>query len=399
MTPELSLIGAVAPTNDVDQVKEAVFDTIRPQAQGKGAFASLVPLDDTGEQDGHGDDVRPIRDSVGPDLGVPIVSRPLPDDRADGVKRTMSRATSEGGDFWPGESHPALRSPLIRDTDTPPDSSDPRTDPDTRPEARMTEGRTRQRVAGVVDGVAGRAGISAEFDRMPVNPRPDPKSKAWRDAQGIGRTGLVSGSDAVLRAETIDGILASGSPELVRVVALPVDPRSSRSRDDFLETGLGQTGFSGHGEAIAPRFGGSPVMAAHNPAVARGVAVQVAQAATGQPGTPIEITLDPAELGKVKLTLEVNEKGLNVQVIADRPETIDLMRRNALMLQQEFAKLGYRGIDLTFSHGGNQMSRGNNPQDRDWTAFEESGDIEYSSHDTLVPGNRLVLLDGLDLRL
>ncbi|NOX72650.1 MAG: hypothetical protein GXP03_03155 [Alphaproteobacteria bacterium] len=86
----------------------------------------------------------------------------------------------------------------------------------------------------------------------------------------------------------------------------------------------------------------------------KNIAIQIAQAALSDGGRSVEIALDPVELGKVRLTLHTSETGINVQFLADRPETMDLMRRNAHLLEAEFENLGYQNIGFDFSQ--NQQS-------------------------------------------
>ena len=40
--------------------------------------------------------------------------------------------------------------------------------------------------------------------------------------------------------------------------------------------------------------------------------------------------------------------GLSVSVVADRPETADLLRRNSEQLQRDLSEAGYEGVELDF---------------------------------------------------
>lgn len=64
----------------------------------------------------------------------------------------------------------------------------------------------------------------------------------------------------------------------------------------------------------------------------------------------VEITLSPEELGKVRLVISVGEKPA-VTVIADRPETYDLLRRNVGSLDKELQGAGIFGADISFTDG------------------------------------------------
>lgn len=85
--------------------------------------------------------------------------------------------------------------------------------------------------------------------------------------------------------------------------------------------------------------------------VAAQVSVAISEMDTGQ----IEISLSPEELGKVRLTLHSMDSGLTVGLHADRPETLDLMRRHVHLLARDLADLGYESV--TFDFGGAQSDQ------------------------------------------
>ena len=94
------------------------------------------------------------------------------------------------------------------------------------------------------------------------------------------------------------------------------------------------------------------------------VARQIAEAVQQMPGRPVEITLSPEELGRVRLALSSSEAGVIVNVLAERPETMDLLRRHIGSLETTFQTLGYEEIAFSFS-GGN---------------MDQNNDAEASSH-------------------
>ena len=81
------------------------------------------------------------------------------------------------------------------------------------------------------------------------------------------------------------------------------------------------------------------------------VARQIADVAQHLPSRPVEISLSPEELGRVRLSVSPSDSGLTVNVLAERPETLDLMRRHIHTLEQEFQSLGYEGVAFSFSDG------------------------------------------------
>ena len=65
---------------------------------------------------------------------------------------------------------------------------------------------------------------------------------------------------------------------------------------------------------------------------------QIAEHIPAAIGKPVQITLQPEELGRVRLSVAVSETGVIVSIFAERGETLDLMRRNIDQLQQDFFK-------------------------------------------------------------
>lgn len=74
----------------------------------------------------------------------------------------------------------------------------------------------------------------------------------------------------------------------------------------------------------------------------------------------VEITLDPPELGRVRLSLLETGGSMTLSIVAERPETADLMRRNVDLLNQEFARSGLDApnVRVDAGSGGNDGSAG-----------------------------------------
>lgn len=62
----------------------------------------------------------------------------------------------------------------------------------------------------------------------------------------------------------------------------------------------------------------------------------------------VEIRLQPEELGRVRLTMLPGDLGVTVQVSAERPETLDLMRRNIDMLEADLMERGFTNLAFSF---------------------------------------------------
>lgn len=73
-------------------------------------------------------------------------------------------------------------------------------------------------------------------------------------------------------------------------------------------------------------------------------------------GRVIELRLDPEELGRLSIILSHDGDRVAVHIVAERPETMDLLRRHVDQLQQEFRSVGYRETQMSFG----QMDQGGN---------------------------------------
>ncbi len=89
---------------------------------------------------------------------------------------------------------------------------------------------------------------------------------------------------------------------------------------------------------------------AASPTLAQSVAVQISDAVTGQGEKRIEIMLEPIELGRLRLALHPGEHGMNIHIVAERAETLDLIRRHMHLLKEEFQSLGYNDVAFDFAH-------------------------------------------------
>jgi hypothetical protein len=104
--------------------------------------------------------------------------------------------------------------------------------------------------------------------------------------------------------------------------------------------------------------------AAGLPELPRGVGLQLAEAAGRFPDRPVELTLSPEELGRVRMTLTTVDGALTLAVSAERPETLDLLRRHIDELARDFRALGYSDVNFSFQdrpQGGDRSAEGRAP--------------------------------------
>ncbi|MDA7423315.1 flagellar hook-length control protein FliK [Thalassococcus lentus] len=104
--------------------------------------------------------------------------------------------------------------------------------------------------------------------------------------------------------------------------------------------------------------GGTVVQQAPNaPVSADPVSVirQIANASVGTKDNGIEIRLSPEELGSIRMQLTTTDLGTAVTIHADRPETLELLRRHIDILARNLADAGYEAAEFSF---GDQRQQG-----------------------------------------
>ena len=126
------------------------------------------------------------------------------------------------------------------------------------------------------------------------------------------------------------------------------------------------------------------------------VARQLSETMARSVGKSVEIALHPAELGRVRMTLSPAETGMVVMVQADRPDTIELIRRNIDMLDSALGGLGYD--DVTFSFGDTSGSDSDQPHEQT-QAGPDSGQIEVTEINVTQEHIRTPKVAGLDIRV
>ncbi|WP_284165729.1 flagellar hook-length control protein FliK [Frigidibacter sp. SD6-1] len=140
------------------------------------------------------------------------------------------------------------------------------------------------------------------------------------------------------------------------------------------------------------------------PAADHGAAVgrQLALGLDAHRGGPVEVTLSPEELGRVRMVLQGGEAGLTLTLTAERPETLDLMRRHIDQLAQDFRDLGYRNLAFSFASDGGQRG-GGGPMPQPEGTPSGTARAEAPPPDVPLPTRtgqmRLAGEDRLDLRL
>ncbi len=152
----------------------------------------------------------------------------------------------------------------------------------------------------------------------------------------------------------------------------------------------GTSAATGHTAPFAP------------PPAAQAIAQQVIRGLAQGAGAPapVEITLDPPELGRVRLAMLDTVQGPVLSITADRPETADLMRRHLGLLSEEFARAGLDAPGVQI--GDRDTARQGGGQGDDPARAAASGPDHHAETGPPVPppGAPGTTADGgLDLRL
>lgn len=159
-----------------------------------------------------------------------------------------------------------------------------------------------------------------------------------------------------------------------------------------------------HSAEATPRAaaGRSDVAApAMTPDLARGIAVQIAETVHRAGTRSVDVTLQPEELGRVRISMSSEQGALAVTLQADRPETLDLIRRNIDLFAEELRRLGHGSVGFSFQHGspgggGAQPGAATVPPGDDPTAVPADAAPEAAMPPEPIP---LAPRAGIDIRI
>lgn len=112
----------------------------------------------------------------------------------------------------------------------------------------------------------------------------------------------------------------------------------------------------------------------------------------------VEVALSPEELGRVKLSITQAESGIVVNILAERPDTLDLLRRHIDQLNQELKLLGYQSSEFSFSQEGGNSAADTNPAPAVITSNNEDSVTDPVPPSSDAPDD-LPSQTGLDIRI
>lgn len=157
-----------------------------------------------------------------------------------------------------------------------------------------------------------------------------------------------------MAAPSITTVAKSNSTGSVKVAAnpaaglVPILNTDTGPLEQMHTTAVEEDGLLlGQHSTISPTATGTQVLTlsrTHAPQIASQIAMATVQSKAGT----TEIALNPQELGRVRITLTTTDAGVSVAILAERPETVDLMRRNIDILAREFRELGHENLSFSF---------------------------------------------------
>ncbi len=118
------------------------------------------------------------------------------------------------------------------------------------------------------------------------------------------------------------------------------------------------------------------------------------------PGQPLELALDPPELGRVRMHMAELAGVLTLTIHAERPETAELMRRHLDLLAQEFAEAGVDAPSVRISQdGAGAQSEEHGQSERGEAAHDRSSDAPNDGPSLASQMRTAHAAGALDLRL
>lgn len=174
-------------------------------------------------------------------------------------------------------------------------------------------------------------------------------------ARRAGHASAAEGGAEATSGDAVGSFTASGLPAPVAAPVHPTEPHLTRAPAggpaDVASAPDGQTAGAvalAGPEDAAPARGTQTTPPADLP-VHRQLTVRLAE---GRAARSVEVQLAPEELGRVTMHVSGDGGVHHVGLIVERAETLDLLRRNADLLAQDFRDFGLRSPTFSFAHEG-----------------------------------------------
>jgi flagellar hook-length control protein FliK len=203
-----------------------------------------------------------------------------------------------------------------------------------------------------------------------------PKTKTEREARDNTHATNGAGAETIATDKPRNTLTAlTRVANTQNLTAQP--PQPSGAADDF-RLSLSVSGEESEGELIQTQLtehsrsvSQVPTQFSAKAGIPQHIPRQLAEIIHTGGGKSVDVALSPEELGRVRLSISQAEGGLVVSVQAERPETLDMLRRNIDQLDQELRLLGYADPGFSFSHEGGDTGEQPDPLSRENSIAEE----------------------------
>lgn len=134
------------------------------------------------------------------------------------------------------------------------------------------------------------------------------------------------------------------------------------------------------------------------------VVKQIADAVRTSDKNVIEITMDPPELGRLRLTMNETAGVMNITISTEQSATSDLMRRHIELLRRDFVEMGYDSVSFSFEQDDMTGQRHSEQPDKTGesgsTGSADHADTANADPETTSPQQQPTGVSaGLDIRL
>jgi len=215
--------------------------------------------------------------------------------------------------------------------------------------------------------------VLANAKSLPAEPQRDVQANAQMQGERVKEskrsvekepftTREVARSDAGIAsrqnqpaAQTTQAVAVAGAPAGVASAAMPsIDVVSG----EILGGPLGEPLAASVSTTDGARNASFERVLAHAAAEPRAITRQIADAVVTQRDGTVELRLNPEELGRVSLSMTQVDGAMSVHLNAERPETLELLKRHIALLEAEFGDVGFDTASFSFGESGNQKASG-----------------------------------------
>ncbi|WP_298905149.1 flagellar hook-length control protein FliK [uncultured Aliiroseovarius sp.] len=203
-----------------------------------------------------------------------------------------------------------------------------------------------------------------------VQPQSIPAPQAEEAAPNSPAPGTASGPD-LKTAQAPDMMKHAPMPVSAPPLIFTVEQEAERLASD-------EAGFRVVDQVSQTSADLKPAAIARGAEVPRMAMAQIAEIVRQQPDRPVELTLSPEELGRLRMSFQTEGSAMHVVLSFERPDTLDLMRRHIDQLAQDMRELGMSDVSFTFQQ---QTSEGGGDTHSDDAAATPSHTPQFDPQD------------------